>query len=245
MRHAAPNPHRAPMAAPMYSQPRREPGKWFHDLPPLVTICEAIVTTDAGTISASRAMVIAHESAQGEYETVTTSGVGTSQEGEALTLLLCVTQLSSQQGTYWVVLDSGGPPDVPGGRKVWRRDTPPTRANFGGRAPIPEAADKEFVNVHKLSTKQPDDVDADQRWMWVDPIKKAVWRNKTTTDALVRYNYCKVHPWEVAFNVVVTPSHWITSIDLWVDVATTGGLYLDVAAPVRLSARYGTGTIAS
>ena len=30
------------------------------------------------------------------------------------------------------------------------------------------------------------------------PIKKAVWRNKTTTDALVRYNYCKVHPWEVA-----------------------------------------------
>ena len=44
---------------------------------------------------------------------------------------------------------------------------------------------KEFVNVHKLSTKQHEDVDAGQRWMWVDPIKKAVWRNKTTTDALV------------------------------------------------------------
>ena len=60
------------------------------------------------------------------------------------------------------------------------------------------AADKEFVNVHKFSTKQPNDVDADQRWMWVDPIKKAVWRNKTTTDAQVRYNYCKVHPLEAA-----------------------------------------------
>ena len=34
--------------------------------------------------------------------------------------------------------------------------------------------------------------------MWVNPIKKAVWRNKTTTDALVQYNYCPVHPWEVA-----------------------------------------------
>ena len=34
--------------------------------------------------------------------------------------------------------------------------------------------------------------------MWVDPIKKAVWRNKTTTDALVQYKYCKVHPWEAA-----------------------------------------------
>ena len=39
------------------------------------------------------------------------------------------------------------------------------------------AGHKEFVNVHRLSTKQPDNVDADQRWMWVDPIKKPLWRN--------------------------------------------------------------------
>ena len=41
-------------------------------------------------------MAIAYESAPGEYTTVTTSGMGTSQEGEALTLLLCVTQLAAQ-----------------------------------------------------------------------------------------------------------------------------------------------------
>ena len=32
----------------------------------------------------------------------------------------------------------------------------------------------------------------------MDPIKKAIWRNKTTTDAVVQYNYCKVAPWEAA-----------------------------------------------
>ena len=32
--------------------------------------------------------------------TETTSGIGTSQEGEALTLLLCITRLEAQWGTY-------------------------------------------------------------------------------------------------------------------------------------------------
>ena len=47
------------------------------------------------------------------------------------------------------------------------------------------AGPKEFVNVHRLSTKQPEGVDTGQRWMWVDPIKKAIWWNRTTTDAVV------------------------------------------------------------
>ena len=57
---------------------------------------------------------------------------------------------------------------------------------------------KEFVNVHKLSTKQPEGVDVDQGCMWFDRIKKAVWRNRTTTDAVVLDSCCKVAPWEAA-----------------------------------------------
>ena len=94
---------KAPTAAAMYLQPRTEPGIWFHDLPLLATIRGAIVATDAGTTLAGMTMVLAHER---EYTTKITSGIGTSQEGEALTLLLCVHRLEAQQGTYRVVLDS-------------------------------------------------------------------------------------------------------------------------------------------
>ena len=36
--HATLYPHRPPVSAPMYLQPRTEPGIWFHDLSPLATI---------------------------------------------------------------------------------------------------------------------------------------------------------------------------------------------------------------
>ena len=52
------------------------------------------------------AMALAYEHALGHYTTVATSGVGTSQQKEALTLLLCAWQLASQRGIYWVVPDS-------------------------------------------------------------------------------------------------------------------------------------------
>ena len=102
--HATTHPHRASIATPMYLQPRMQPGIWFHDLPPLATIHGAIVATDAGTTPAGMAMAPAYEHAPGQNMTVTTSGMGTSQEGEALTLLLCV-RLVTQQGIYWMVPD--------------------------------------------------------------------------------------------------------------------------------------------
>ena len=57
--HATIHPHGAPMAAPMYLQPRTEPGIWFHELPPLATIHGAIVATDTRTTRAGMAMALA------------------------------------------------------------------------------------------------------------------------------------------------------------------------------------------
>ena len=51
-------------------------------------ISGAIVATDAGTTPAGMAIALAYEHALGQYKTMVTLGVGTSQEGEALTLLL-------------------------------------------------------------------------------------------------------------------------------------------------------------
>ena len=83
--HATMHPHGAPMAAPMYLRPRTEPGIWFHRLTPLATIHGAIIATGASTTPAGMRMALAYEHAPGLYTTMTTSGVGTSQEGEALT----------------------------------------------------------------------------------------------------------------------------------------------------------------
>ena len=90
----------------MYLQPRTKRGVWFHELPPLATISRAIVATDAGTTPAGMAMALAYDHAPWRYRSVVASGVETSQEGEALTLLLCARQLAAQQGVYWVVPDS-------------------------------------------------------------------------------------------------------------------------------------------
>ena len=40
--------------------------------------------------------------------------------------------------------------------------------------------------MHNQRTKQPNSGAADQTWMWINPIKKAAWRNKTTTDTPVQ-----------------------------------------------------------
>ena len=76
-------------------QHRTEPGIWFHDLPPVATIRGAIVASDTGTTPAHMAMVMAYESAQRGYDTMTISGVGTSQERGDMTLMFCVRQLAS------------------------------------------------------------------------------------------------------------------------------------------------------
>ena len=102
--HATLHPHRAPKASPMYPQPRTEPGIWFHDLPLLATIQGAIVATNTGTTPVG--IKRAYEREPREYTSETTSGIETSQEGEALTLLLCVRQPEAQHGTYWVAPNS-------------------------------------------------------------------------------------------------------------------------------------------
>ena len=55
---------------------------------------------DAGTTLAGMTMALTYERAPGEYTTETASGIGTSQEGEALTPLPYIRQLEVQQGTY-------------------------------------------------------------------------------------------------------------------------------------------------
>ena len=79
---------------------------WFRDLPLLAMIHGAIVATDAGTTPAGMAMALAYEHALGKHTTVATSGVWTSQEAEALTLLLYAWEPVSLWGVYWVVLNA-------------------------------------------------------------------------------------------------------------------------------------------
>ena len=76
----------SPTAAPMYLQPRTEPGICFHDVPLLATIHGAIVETGTSTTPAGMAMALAYKHAPRH---VAISKVGTSREGEAGTLLLC------------------------------------------------------------------------------------------------------------------------------------------------------------
>ena len=87
--------HNAPKEVLRCMRPLTGPWIWFHDLLPLATISGAIVATAPGTTMLGMVMVPAFQSAQGEYYTRGTSGVGTSQVGEAMTLKLSVLQLAS------------------------------------------------------------------------------------------------------------------------------------------------------
>ena len=91
------------MAAPKYMRPVMELGIWFHELPPLATINGAIIATDASTTVVGMVRVLVHERTRGEYNTRVALGVGTSQEGEAMTLLLYVRWLAPQEGSFGVV----------------------------------------------------------------------------------------------------------------------------------------------
>ena len=50
-------------------------------------------------------MALTEKQAPRQYGVRVASGVGTSQEGEAMTVLLYVPQLEPQEGVYWVVPD--------------------------------------------------------------------------------------------------------------------------------------------
>ena len=125
------HPHEPPPAAPRYLQ-LTVPGIWFHELLSLATIRGAIVATDAGATLAWKVMVLAYESAPGEYITKVASGVGTSQDGEAMTLLLCVRQLAFS-GSARIRVHCGHPTHVP--LRGWH--TSPVCAHLGGGPPHP------------------------------------------------------------------------------------------------------------
>ena len=69
--------------------------------PALSVACSAttqgtIVATDSGPAGMALALVYEHE--PGQYSACVASGLGTAQEGEAMTLLFCVRQLAAQSG---------------------------------------------------------------------------------------------------------------------------------------------------
>ena len=67
--------------------PKAQPGMWFHDLPALATLCGTVLAVDAGATRRSMAMAGVARSGPTAYHARGASGVGTSQEREAMILL--------------------------------------------------------------------------------------------------------------------------------------------------------------
>ena len=76
-----------PTPSPQVLAPKTEPGIWLHGLPALGTLRGAIVAMDAGDTPAGMAMAGVAQCGPGAYQAHVASGVGTSQEGEAMILL--------------------------------------------------------------------------------------------------------------------------------------------------------------
>ena len=86
--------------------PEVKPGIWFHDLPALATLRSTVAAVDAGTTQAGMAMAGVAQSGPEAYRTHVASGVGTSQEGEAMILLSYVRRLAQQPRVFWLVPNS-------------------------------------------------------------------------------------------------------------------------------------------
>ena len=99
-------PHGLANDPPHVLAPNAEPGIWFHELPARATLRGTIAAVDAGTMPAGMAMAGVAQSGHGAYRTHVASGVGTSQEGEAMILLSYVRRLAEQLGVYRMVPDS-------------------------------------------------------------------------------------------------------------------------------------------
>ena len=99
-------PHGLATDPPQVLVPNAEPGMWFHDLPALATLCGTIAAVDAGTKQAGMAMAEVAQSGHEAYLTHVASGLGSSQEGEAMILLSYIRGLAEQPGVYWLVPDS-------------------------------------------------------------------------------------------------------------------------------------------
>ena len=99
-------PHGLATDPPQVLAPNVKPGIWFHDLPVLATLSGTIAAVDAGTTPEGMAMAGVAQSGHEAYQTHVASGVGTSQEGEAMILLSYIRRLAQQPGVYWLVPDS-------------------------------------------------------------------------------------------------------------------------------------------
>ena len=99
-------PHGRATSPPHVVAPETRPGVWFHDLPPLATLRGNVVAVDAGTAQAGMAMAGVVQSGPEAYQAQVASGVGTSQEREAMVLLSYARRLATQPGVYWLVPDS-------------------------------------------------------------------------------------------------------------------------------------------
>ena len=99
-------PHGLATDPPQVLAPKVKPGIWFHDLPALATLRGTVAAMDAGTTLAGMAMAGVAQSGPEAYRTHVASGVGTSQEGEAMILLSYIGRLAQQPGVFWLVPDS-------------------------------------------------------------------------------------------------------------------------------------------
>ena len=93
-------PHGLATDPPQVLAPNDKPGIWFHDLPTLATLRRTIVAVDAGTTPARMAMTGVAQSGLEAYQTNVASGVGTSQEGEAMILLSYIRRLAQQPRVF-------------------------------------------------------------------------------------------------------------------------------------------------
>ena len=91
---------------PKSAGPRDSQGVWFHDVPALATLRGNVVAVDAGTTQGAMAMARVVQSGPEAYQAQVASGVGTSQEGEAMALLSYARRPATQPGVYWLVPNS-------------------------------------------------------------------------------------------------------------------------------------------
>ena len=92
-----------PPTPPQVLAPNDKPGISFHDLPALATLRGTTAAVDVGTTGAGMAMAGVPRSGLEAYRTHVASGVGPSQEGEAMILLSYIRRLAQQPGVFWLV----------------------------------------------------------------------------------------------------------------------------------------------
>ena len=89
-------PHRLATEPPGVLAPKTRPEIWFHGMPAVATVRSTIIAVDGGATQAGVAMARVAQRGPQAYKAHVASGVRTSQEGEAMTLMSYVQRLGSQ-----------------------------------------------------------------------------------------------------------------------------------------------------